>query len=65
MATLVLGVAASAVVGATGATCLVASAITTAATLGGLLVDSYLRSSIYPFSLWICGDYRISEGISS
>ncbi|EEE43055.2 baseplate multidomain protein megatron [Roseibium alexandrii] len=44
MATLLLGAAASALVGATGATGLVASAITTAVTIGGSLLDSYLFS---------------------
>lgn len=42
MAALLLGAAASALVGATGATGLVASAIMGAATLGGSLIDSYL-----------------------
>ncbi|MEP1934942.1 MAG: glycoside hydrolase/phage tail family protein [Roseibium sp.] len=42
MATLILGAAASTLVGATGATGLVASAITAAATVGGSILDSFL-----------------------
>ncbi|MBD8894044.1 baseplate multidomain protein megatron [Roseibium litorale] len=44
MATLLLGVAASALVGATGTTGIIASAITTAASLGGSLIDGWLFS---------------------
>ncbi|WP_150526814.1 baseplate multidomain protein megatron [Roseibium sediminis] len=42
MATLILGAAASALIGATGAAGLIATAITTAATIGGSILDSYL-----------------------